>query len=110
VCFYGKSTSYELAEVRRTSPTGGVAGSSVVKAVRDPDRLGCAVQGCVQIYKKASVNVFPVRSADSRVKAAVSIMRNRYNVQYPVNPHWRFPFTMTWWQDQTVRQSDEIRN
>jgi hypothetical protein len=29
----------------------------LVKAVRDPDRLGCAVQGCEQTYKKASVNV-----------------------------------------------------
>jgi hypothetical protein len=28
----------------------------LVNAVRDLDKLGCAVQGCVQTYKKASVN------------------------------------------------------
>jgi hypothetical protein len=33
----------------------------LVKVVRDLDKLGCAVQGCVQTYKKASVNVFHVR-------------------------------------------------
>jgi hypothetical protein len=53
-----------LYDQKATPTTGGVAGSSRLFATQtlSPDRLGpCAVQGCVQTYKKASVNVLRVR-------------------------------------------------
>ena len=59
------SSSWPWSWPKPDTPPVVAAGSWwgwLVKAIPgDPDRLGCAVPGCVQTYKKASVNSFRVR-------------------------------------------------